>query len=118
MCGPGRRRNNTTRAKTMTAGILGVLPWMRVLRTGQLQYFQLWVAAGQLVIGLDQILNRYTLFTIIFSSAFPPYPSLSTILIFHIETWTRINEVICSWPGWVFLFSFHVRIRMRKEKVT
>ena len=47
MCGPGRRRNNTARAKAATAVTSqGFLRWMRVLKTRLLQYLQLWVAGG------------------------------------------------------------------------
>ena len=111
MCGPGRRRNNTAPAKTVTAMAFQgfFLRWMRVLiHSRLLQYLQLWVVGGlndQLLVLLDQI-NRYTLFTIMFRSTLPQ--PFSTILTFHIETQARINSFTYSWLDWCFLLSFQV----------
>lgn len=93
MCGPGKRRNNTACAKTMTAGILWVFAMDESTQSWATSIFSIMGGSftGHLLVSLDQILNRYTLLTIIFRSPVLPHPSFSTILIFHIETRTRIN---------------------------
>ena len=76
MCGPGRRRRNTACAKAMTAGIPWVFAMDESTQNWATSIFSVMGGSfnGQLLVILDQILNRYTLFTIIFRSTLSPTP--------------------------------------------
>lgn len=93
MCGPGGRRNNTTCAKTMTAGIPWVFAMDESTQNWATSIFSIMGGSFnvQLLLILDQVLNRYIYHSLLFLDLLflPPRPP--TILTFHVETWTRIN---------------------------